>query len=93
MAIGDVGALRPLVASSLRSESTLQGLQAPTSCIATLPTHTVTYMNVYMKINVYSTLAKLLVEEEKEKNPDPVHYTTLEQDKHKQKGPHVHLHI
>ena len=37
-----------------------------------------------MKIHVYSTLAKLVVKEEKKENPDPIHYTrTVQTRKHK----------
>ena len=35
--------------------------------------HTCIYM--YMKIHVYSTLARLVVKEEKKENPDPIHHT------------------
>ena len=39
---------------------------------------------VYMKIHVYSTLAKLVVKEEKKENPDPIHHTrTVQIHKHK----------
>ena len=39
---------------------------------------------IYMKIHVYSTLAKLVVKEEKKENPDPIHYTRVVQTrKHK----------
>ena len=38
----------------------------------------------YIKIHVYSTLAKLVVEEEKKGNPDPIHHTrTVQTRKHK----------
>ena len=30
---------------------------------------------MYMKIHVYSTLAELVVKEEKKENPDPIHHT------------------
>ena len=30
---------------------------------------------VYMKIHVYSTLAKLVAKEEKKESPDPIHHT------------------
>ena len=32
------------------------------------------YVYVYTKIHVYSTLAKLVVKEEKKENPDPIHH-------------------
>ena len=36
-----------------------------------------------MKIHVYSTLARLVVKEEKKENPDSIHYTkTIETRKH-----------
>ena len=37
-------------------------------------------MTTYMKIHVYSTLAKLIVEEEKKENPDPIR--TVQTRKH-----------
>ena len=35
-----------------------------------------------MKIHVYSTLARLVVKEEKEENPDPIHHTQTVQHVH-----------
>ena len=32
------------------------------------------YIHVYMDIHVYSTLARLVVKEEKKENPDPIHH-------------------
>ena len=34
-----------------------------------------------MKIHVYSTLAKLVVKEEKKENPDPIHHTKMRKHK------------
>ena len=39
------------------------------------------YMYMYMKIHAYSTLAKLVVKEEKKENPDPTHHTRTLQTK------------
>ena len=39
---------------------------------------------MYIKVHVYSTLAKLVIEEEKKGNPDPIHHTqTIRTCKHK----------
>ena len=40
--------------------------------------HTCTY-NAHENTCVYSTLAKLVVEEEKKENPDPIHHTRIAQ--------------
>ena len=32
-------------------------------------------LTIHTKIHVYSTLAKLVVKEEKKENPDPIHHT------------------
>ena len=43
-----------------------------------------------MKIHVYSTLAKLVVKEEKKENPYPIHYTrTVQTRKHKMTRTHL----
>ena len=40
---------------------------------AYMSTHKCIYM--YMKIHVYSTLARFVIKEEKKENPDPIHHT------------------